>query len=62
MPVKLMQRVSLITQLRVRFDRLVWQREMDAQRFDETLVAAWDAQRAAKDKFSDIPEMTSLGL
>ncbi|MDE2713394.1 MAG: FG-GAP-like repeat-containing protein [Verrucomicrobiota bacterium] len=52
MPVELMQRVSLITQLRARFDRLVWQREVDAQRFHETLVAAWDALRAAKDKFS----------
>ena len=56
MPVKLMQRVDLITQLRTRFDRIVWPREMEAQRFHETLVTAWDALRAAKDKFAVLAE------
>ncbi|HIG80802.1 MAG TPA: toxin-antitoxin system YwqK family antitoxin, partial [Verrucomicrobiales bacterium] len=52
MPVELMQRVDIITQLRSRFDRLVWQPELDAQRFHETMVAAWDVLRAAKEKFA----------
>ena len=56
-PVELMQRVDLITQLRARFDRLVWQPELDAQRFHETMVAAWDSQRAAKDKFAALEEI-----
>jgi hypothetical protein len=55
--VELMQRVDLITQLRARFDRLVWQPELDAQRFHETMVAAWDSQRAAKDKFAALEEI-----
>ena len=56
MPVELMQRVDLITQFRARFDRLVWQPELDAQRFHETMVAAWDSLRTAKDKLAALEE------
>ncbi len=52
MPEALMQRVTLITQLRMRFDRLVWHRELDSLQFHKTMVATWDTLRAADDPFT----------